>query len=810
MRAGGCTVQQSLTPEATAIVKQAVTLARRRGHAQVTPLHVASTMLSSSTGLLRAACLKSHSHPLQCKALELCFNVALNRLPASASPILSPHSHHMHGHHHFNPPITLSNALVAAFKRAQANQRRGGSTETQQQQPVLTIKIELEQLIISILDDPSVSRVMREAGFSSTQVKSHVEEACTKSSTTTSPNPNPRNCSNTSLSSPTHDSKSITLDEVRSEDVISVLDCLSSANKRRVVVVGESLASTEGVARTVIERIKKGEVDERISNLHFINFQIYPFRHLIREEVDQKLGEIKSIVRSYTYGKGVVLVLEDLKWVSEFWAGYVEKGRNSYYCPIEHVIMEIRNLVLGGINGGERVWFIGVGTYQSYTKCRSGVPSLETLWGLHAITIPTGGLGLSLTFDCDSVCKTKAKESKGNTGTCWSLNLDADSHLTSSSYDKHTSMASNLPSWLHKYKEENSRTFEGSVQLNDSSRKLNPLSSHSSKLTLNFTTISPTSSLSSFDQRYSEIHRPWVFNVETKHPWKSSREPGLEQCVSLKPSPNHSSSSSSGTNTFEREPLPKFKELNAENLKILCNALEKKVPWQKEIIPDVASIVLQCRSGLVRRKGKSGNIRAKEDTWLFFQGGDNNGKERIARELASLVFGSHQDNFTLIGLGSCSSTRSGFTDDDQPTKRARLEANQVYSERLFEALRENPHRVVLMEDIEQTDNYCQMAIKDAIESGKVRSKNGNEVCVGDAIIILSCESFDSRSRACSPPIKKMSENEEGKEVDGEEFDCSSLDLNLSVVDEMECSFDDIELLQAVDQALFFRLPEDSS
>ncbi|RWW38272.1 hypothetical protein BHE74_00056507, partial [Ensete ventricosum] len=65
------------------VVKQSINLARGRGHAQVTPLHVANTMLSSSIGLLRAACLRCHSHPLQCKALELCFNVALNRLPAS-------------------------------------------------------------------------------------------------------------------------------------------------------------------------------------------------------------------------------------------------------------------------------------------------------------------------------------------------------------------------------------------------------------------------------------------------------------------------------------------------------------------------------------------------------------------------------------------------------------------------------------------------------------------------------------------------------------------------------------------------------
>jgi ATP-dependent Clp protease ATP-binding subunit ClpA len=302
------------------------------------------------------------------------------------------------------------------------------------------------------------------------------------------------------------------------------------------------------------------------------------------------------------------------------------------------------------------------------------------------------------------------------------------------------------------------------------------------------------------------MHHPWVFNLETKHPWKSSGELGLEPYASLKQSPNHSSSSSSGPNTMKNETFPKFKELNAENLKILCNALEKKVPWQKEIIPDIASIILQCRSGMVRRKDSSNKVRAKEDTWLFFQGGDNNGKERIARELASLVFGSHQDNFMLIG--AYSSVQSGSTDDDKPTKRAKLEASQVYSERLFEALRGNPRCVVLMDINEQADYLCQMEIKAAIESGMVRSKNGNEVCVGDAIIILSCENFDSRSRACSPQIKRKVE--EAKEIEGEDSGCSSLDLNLSMVDEMECSFHDIDLLKAVDRALFFRLLEDSS
>ena len=153
MRAGLSTIQQTLTPEAASVLNHSIAEAGRRNHGQTTPLHVAATLLASPSGFLRQACIKSHpnsSHPLQCRALELCFSVALERLPTAQnmSPGMEP---------------AISNALMAALKRAQAHQRRG--CPEQQQQPLLAVKVELEQLIISILDDPSVSRVMREVSF---------------------------------------------------------------------------------------------------------------------------------------------------------------------------------------------------------------------------------------------------------------------------------------------------------------------------------------------------------------------------------------------------------------------------------------------------------------------------------------------------------------------------------------------------------------------------------------------------------------------------------------------------------------------
>ena len=399
MRGGICSIQlQALTPEAATVVKQAVNLATRRGHAQVTPLHVASAMLATSTGLLRKACLQCHSHPLQCKALELCFNVALNRLPASTpSPLLGPQ---------YSTP-SLSNALVAAFKRAQAHQRRG-SIENQQQH-ILALKIEVEQLIISILDDPSVSRVMREAGFSSSLVKSRVEQAVSmevcsqkapdRSQSKDSTRPQVLGGSNNvSQSRPFGQfggSFIKHVEHVNGDDVTSVLNELVK-RRRNTVIVGESLANAEGVARGVMERFEVGNVPGDLRYVQFVSLPLMYFRNISKEEVEQKLMEVRSLVKSYV-GRGVILYLGDLKWLFEFWSNYCEQ-RTNYYCSVEHMVMELKKLVSGS---GEniRLWLMGIANFKTYMKCKICHPSLETIWELHPFTIPVGSLSLSLNFD---------------------------------------------------------------------------------------------------------------------------------------------------------------------------------------------------------------------------------------------------------------------------------------------------------------------------------------------------------------------------------------------------------------------------
>lgn len=429
MRSGVCSAQQTLTTEAASVLKHSLALARRRGHAQVTPLHVAATLLSTRTSLLRRACLKSQPphqtshHPLQCRALELCFNVALNRLPTTPGPLL-----------HGQP--SLSNALIAALKRAQAHQRRG-CIEQQQQQPLLTIKVELEQLVISILDDPSVSRVMREAGFSSTAVKNNIEDSSTSSvfhcystsggvfSSPCSPSRLPetqREIINPASFWQTHfltytseqnpvlfspqkrvSSTSYFTDSAGSvkDDIKLVLEVLLSKKRKNIVIVGDCVSITEGLIGELVGKLEKGEVPLELKRTQFIKFQFAPvsLRFMKKEDVEMNLSELKRKMESLGDGDGdgggAIIYTGDLKWTVDQEQNF-GKGEVSGYCPVDHLVAEIGRLMSEYSSSNTKVWLMATANYQTYMKCQMRQPSLEIQWALQAVSVPSGGLGLSL------------------------------------------------------------------------------------------------------------------------------------------------------------------------------------------------------------------------------------------------------------------------------------------------------------------------------------------------------------------------------------------------------------------------------
>ncbi|CAL0308382.1 unnamed protein product [Lupinus luteus] len=113
------------------------------------------------------------------------------------------------------------------------------------------------------------------------------------------------------------------------------------------------------------------------------------FRNISKVEVEQKLEEVKSLVKSYV-GRGVILYLGDLKWLLEFWSSYCEQ-RTKYYCSVEHMVMEFKKLVSGS-EENNKLWLIGISAFETYMKCRLCHPSLESLWELHPFEVLVASL----------------------------------------------------------------------------------------------------------------------------------------------------------------------------------------------------------------------------------------------------------------------------------------------------------------------------------------------------------------------------------------------------------------------------------
>ncbi|KAL5699618.1 hypothetical protein ACHQM5_030496 [Ranunculus cassubicifolius] len=741
MRAGGCTVQQTLTTEAASVLKHSLGLARRRGHAQVTPLHVAATMLSSRVSLLRRACLKSHphssSHPLQCRALELCFNVALNRLPTTPGPLL-----------HGQP--SLSNALIAALKRAQAHQRRG-CIEQQQQQPLLAIKVELEQLIISILDDPSVSRVMREAGFSSTSVKNNLEDTSASSvfqcysgssgilpsSCPTSPNRDVINHSSfwqthflncSSEQNPLHYSPprniksqiSPTFDN-KEEDLRLVVEVLLRKTRRKnTVIIGDSFATSESLVEKLMGKVERGDVPQELRSVHFIKFQFPPvtLRFMKRDDVEMKIADLRRKLGSLVSGGGAAIIYAgDLKWTVEL---NESVGEISGYNPVEHLVAEIGRLLTDYNNTNSKVWLMATANYQTYMRCQMKQPSLEIQWALQPVSVPSGGLGLSLHASSDNesrvtlpqsppqILETKpfaSKEDQDRLTCCaeCTSNFEKDAGFLKSGQKKASTLlanddkgSSNLPYWMHTQKTD-SQHKDDIAELRRKWNRLCHSLHHSRSNQMNVPSVFnkgynfassyswwnaggsqynrnnsfPQSNSISFTEAASRPDRSTDLAVQFGSPPKSrSVESGLVKGLSLdsfksKESKDEKITLALGTSLFTE------KREGEIDPRMLSKQLVENVPWQSELIPSIIAALLNSTS------------TNNNGTWLLIQGDDGIGKKRLAQAIAESIYGS-TEHFVHMKMRS----------NKQSTP---------CSEILMAALRKQKRSVIFIEEIDFAD-----------------------------------------------------------------------------------------------------------
>ncbi|CAM0884645.1 unnamed protein product [Alopecurus aequalis] len=218
--------------------------------------------------------------------------------------------------------------------------------------------------------------------------------------------------------------------------------------------------------------------------------------------------------------------------------------------------------------------------------------------------------------------------------------------------------------------------------------------------------------------------------------------------------------------------LPKFAELCATNFKIMCEALELRVPRHHDIIPDIASTVLLCRSGMMKRARS-----LMSTTWLLFQGNDYYGKKAMAQELSKLIFGSYTDFFLISVDPGNLALKTEISE----------QSDKMFVMRTFlEAIRENPHRVVFIDGINQLDYESEIETNNLIATGRIVGCNGSDmVNLDDAIVVLSSgsgEASHSKTFAFSPMVNRgITSTQNGKEDTAKEKELEprhfSFDLN---------------------------------
>ncbi|XP_074565826.1 protein SMAX1-like [Curcuma longa] len=714
MRAELSTIQQMLTPEAASVLARSIVEAVQRKHARITPLHVAAVLLAAPSGILRRSCLSSHpdsaAHPLRCRALELCFSVALDRLPSDG------------GRDAAQPP--MSNALKAALKRAQANQRRGCPEQPQQPAaPLLAVKVELEQLVVSILDDPQVSRVMREAGFSSTVVKGVVEQSLSSSSsnsstsstitaavlsTTTSPvssvPPSPAHLYvNPRLHNGSGAAATASGEQPRTEEVKRVMSTLSRSKKRNPVLVSD--IDPEAVIQEVIQKIESGAAPPPLHTAKVVSFaKDLPAATASGDKswIAAKIRELGSVVESQLIGgdHGVVVDIGDLKWLVESSARpptITSPKINAQQTVSETArtaVAEMATLLKSFRDGGRQVWLLGTATWTTYLRCQVYHPTMEDDWDLQAVQIAPR----SQNFPRTSQQFPGTINSATNTGMCALCTEGYRHDMTKGSHQPPPKVDENkaLPPWLQlaKLRSESCTT--------DHQHKETLLKKWQHICSRLHSKASPPSPLLLCSGNSPAISLPEI-SVKTDLVLGNSAicNPNEPKKVEFLNQKKTNFAGVSDIDTFKR----------------LYKGLLDKVSWQPEVASAMAATVLRLKSES-RRRGHS---------WLLYLGPDKIGKRKMATALSELVFGTPP---VVVKLGG----------DDEEEGECTVSSfrGRTSMDRVVEAIRRNPFAVVLIEEFDRTDDVLvRGSIKRAMEQGRMVDSHGREVSLGSAIFIMT-------------------------------------------------------------------------
>ncbi|KAG7569865.1 Clp N-terminal domain superfamily [Arabidopsis thaliana x Arabidopsis arenosa] len=681
--------KQCLTAEAAYALEEAVNVARRRGHSQTTSLHAISALLSLPTSVLRDACARvrnsAYSPRLQFKALDLCLSVSLDRIQ-SGQQLGSDDS----------PPV--SNSLMAAIKRSQAHQRRlpenfriyQEMSQNQNSNSLSCVKVELRQLILSILDDPVVSRVFGEAGFRSSELKLSIirpvphllryssQQPLFLCNVTGNPEPNPVRWG---FTVPNRNFNG-------DSDYRRISAVFMREKGRNPLLVG---VSAYGVLTGYLNSLEKNRTDGMILPTKLHGLTAVDIGSEISDQIIVKFDKTYTDTRFHDLGKlaeqgsgpGLILNYGDLRVFTD--------GEGNVPAA-NYIVNRVSELLR---RHGRRVWLIGATTSNDvYEKMLRKFPNVEKDWDLQLLTItslkpclphhkssligsfvPFGGFFSTTPSDLKLPFSGFNKEITGP--------VSSISDLTQST----------LPPWLQ-------MTTRADLNQKSAAKTKEGLESVCGDKSTSSASASTGSAKSVTTDLNLRICSVTAGSGLKKH--LDSKDFSQPQSVSS-------------------YCLDNPRDLSAESFKIIYRRLTDRVSGQDE-----AARVISCALS------QPPKIVTRRDVWLNLVGPDTVGKRRMSLVLAEIVYQS-EHRFMAVDLGAAEHGMDGC--DDAMRLRGKTMVDHI-----FEVMCRNPFCVVFLENIEKADEKLQISLSKAIETGKFMDSHGREVGIGNTMFVMTSSS----------------------------------------------------------------------
>ncbi|KAH0913532.1 hypothetical protein HID58_036853 [Brassica napus] len=819
------TARECLTEEAARALNDAVAVARRRSHAQTTSLHAVSALLAMPSSILREVCISraSRSTPyssgLQFRALELCVGVSLDRIPSSSKSTTTTEEE--------DPPV--SNSLMAAIKRSQANQRRHPESYHLQQIHVsgcqtTVLKVELKYFILSILDDPIVNRVFTEAGFRSSDIKLDVlHPPVTQLSS---------RFSRASRCPPLFPfSGSSGLDE----NCRRIGEVLCRKERRNPLLVGNCANEALKTFTGAINSGNQTFLPPEVSGLSIVSIE-KEINDVLADgsRTDEELDDLVRVAEGDgSKSSGMVLNLGELKVLTG------ETSSNVLEC----LVLKLSDLLK---HRSGKLWFIGcASSNETYTKLLERFPTVDKDWDLHVLPItssrpltqgvypksslmgsfvPFGGF-FSSTSDYRVPLSNTLNQTLPRCHLCNEKYLQEVAALvkTGSSHSTSDQSPEKLPSWLRAAESELDKGPTSSTKAIDDDT--NTLASQTTALQkkwdnicqsthhtpafhkLGYPTVSPQFPVqtvrspaeksspgtpsrtpeSSLETTSKLLNQPFS-NTKQKEDLTTSvpnRVMGSPlSCVTtdLGLGAIYASKSENETNTMREKPLlvttlsSSLEHKYQNDFKSLRESLSRKVPHQTEAANAISQIICDAR-----RNRTSG-------TWLALLGPDRVGKKKVASVLSEAFFGGQENCISVDFAG-------------EHSYRGKTVVDYLTGE-----LSRKPHSVVFLENVEKSEFPDQRRLSEAVSTGRLRDSHGRVISMKNVIVIIAKEKDHvinepvtfSEERVLSAKswrlqIKladgvKKRKHEEETELRAEKVQRSYLDLNLPL-DESGVSLD---------------------